>query len=89
MNKKIEIGFCESDLVELRDGSEMNWNFDGIEVTIFNEWTSDYDIEDIPEASPTHLFIDLTEGDIEDLIRGETFDWTFEGVDCLLFNSSM
>jgi len=89
MNKKIEIEFSEQDLVEIRDGEEMNWNYDGIEVTIFNEWTSDYDVEDIPEASATHIFIDLTESDIEELIRGEEFDWTYEGIDCHLFNSSI
>lgn len=35
--RKIEIPFSENDLQELLDGKKFNWEFDNVEVKIFNE----------------------------------------------------
>jgi len=84
--QKTLIQFSEGDLIDLQNGKEFTWNYDGVDVTLFNEWTSDRDIENIPEASPTNVFIDLTESDIAELREGEEFEWSFQDIDFLLVN---
>ncbi len=45
MKKKIRIGFSEEDLQDLINGNTFDWNFDGVDVHLYNSTDEDEDEE--------------------------------------------